>query len=92
MKVVRTYKVDKDWLRCTCDYVLNGDDEFTDDTLWCERWPIYLSWRISYTPPKNPQFDMGCRIRCNAHPNVPQDAVLNEMARFIQTIKTMYEL
>lgn len=92
MKVVRTYKIDKDWLRCTCDYVLDTEDDFTDDTLWCDRWPIYLKWKLSYSMPKNPQFDSGIRICCQAHPNVPQDAVLKEMAIFIQTIKQMYEL
>lgn len=89
MKVVRTYKVTDKYVRCICDFILEETDEFNEDTLWCERWPISLAFRIGYP---SVIYDNDLRISVNCHPNVPHRFVLDELSRFINTINQMYEL
>lgn len=93
MKVVRTYKLTKDFLWCTCDFIADESEweNDLDSAATVERFPVMLRWTLGYKEPKSP-FDVGVRLSAHAHPNVRQSVILAEMARFIQTINQMYEL
>lgn len=93
MKSVRTYKLSKDFLWCTVDFIAEDSDwdNDVDRAATLERYPVILRWTVGYISPKNP-FSTGLRLSVHAHPNVPQDIILSEMEYFINTIKQMYTL
>lgn len=91
MKAIRTYHVRSCWVFLTIDFVLDDDDEFNEDTLWVERYSIYMRAQVGYRKPDSRTGAVD-RFHVRAHPNVPRNVVFDETVRFLSTLKQMYQL
>ena len=91
MKCVRSYNVRGPFVFCTVDFVLDDDEQFSEDSAVYERHSIFMRAAVGYRPPKDDN-EAAVRFSVRAHPNIPFSSVLKESNRFLSTIKTMFDL
>lgn len=93
MKAVRTYHVRSCWVWCTVDFITDDKDwdEDPEQAAAYDRFSIYMRAQVLYRKPGSKQ-GAPDRFHVRAHSNIPRKVVFDEAERFIETLKTMYEL
>lgn len=91
MKAIRTYHTRSKWVWCTVDFVLDEDEEFSEDNAWADLYSIHMRAQVYYRKPASPR-DCPDRFHVRAHSNVPREVVFREAMNFLTTLKTMYQL
>lgn len=90
MKVVREYMTEGQLLKCKVTFFPETEQEEFDDSTWnIFTYPVELEALVGY--PSEISSDQ-LRYAVRAHPNVSPALLLDELTRFIQTLKQMYAL
>lgn len=88
MKVVRSYRLAQDVLYCRVDFIPD-DADFEDDNHWTVSGPdyAYLSMSAIVGPSSRRLLDF--KVESS---NCSRSVLLDEVIRFCQTLKQMYQL
>lgn len=93
MKAIRTYETRSAWVWCTVDFVTDDQDwdSDPDQAAAFDRYSVYMRAQVLYRKPTDKTGAVD-RFHVRAHPNLPRKVVFDEALRFLETLKTMYEL
>lgn len=93
MKAVRTYHVAGGNVECVVDFVPDYEDLEPEPLFPSTTYnSIFIRFAFSGVKRSSPKSPIPLRLVVRADPEVSRILVISEVSRFLETLKTMYEL